>query len=190
MSGGDAALPAGENVDYVVLGRVIGAYGVRGWVRIQVYGDDPLSWREMASWWLSRSRGSSKNDQPVDEDWQAFRLTHCRLQGGDLVAQLNGVADRDAAEALKGALLGAPRECLPDPGSDAYYWGDLVGMTVFGAGDERLGVVSRLLETGANDVLVVVDADGKERLLPFVESVIECVDRAARRIDAAWEADW
>lgn len=191
MSGSDTVLSAGEDADrYVVLGRVIGAYGVRGWLRIQALGDDPLSWRAMDTWWLSRSRGRLTSE-PVDgEAWQAYRLAQCRLQGGDLVAQLAGIADRDAAEALKGALLGAPRADMPDPGQDTYYWGDLIGMAVFGTGEVSLGVVGRLLETGANDVLVVIDADGKERLLPFVESVIERVDSALRRIDVVWESDW
>ena len=191
MSSSEAGLPVGANAGpYVVLGRVSGAYGVRGWLRIQVFGDDPLSWREMDTWWLSRPRDRLTNDQSSDEDWEAYGLGQCRLQGGDLVAQLTGIADRDAAEALKGALLAVPRAHLPDPGKDAYYWGDLLGMAVVGTGNVPLGVVVRLLETGANDVLVVIDADGHERLLPFVESVIARVDPAVRRIDAVWEADW
>lgn len=189
--GGDPVdLPAGDNADsYVVLGRVVGAYGVRGWLRIQAFGDDPLSWRAMGDWWLSSPRDGA-TAEPAAANWQAYPLVQCRLQGANLVAQLAGIADRDSAEALKGCLLGAPRSELPDPGQDAYYWGDLIGMAVFGSGGLPLGVVSRLLETGANDVLVVVDADGKERLLPFVEAVIERVDGVGRRIDADWEADW
>lgn len=191
VSGSAARSPVGGPDDpYVVLGRVAGAYGIRGWLRIQVFGDDPLSWRAMGNWWLSSSRLASAIDPIRDHAWTAYRLLQCRLQGGDLVAQLAGIADRDSAEALKGALFGAPRAELPDPGQNVYYWGDLVGMTVFGNSQVPLGVVSRLLETGANDVLVVVDVNGAERLLPFVESVIRRVDRGLRRIDAAWEADW
>ena len=191
MSGREESLPVGGNVgSFVVLGRVSGAYGVRGWLRIQVFGDDPLSWRTMDTWWLSRSLGRSAGEPANDDDWQAYRLGQCRLHGGDLVVQLTGLDDRGSAEGLKGALLGAPRSQLPEPEDDAYYWGDLLGMAVFGIGDAPLGRVSRLLETGANDVLVVVDADGRERLLPFVESVIVQVDRVGMRIDAMWEADW
>ena len=176
--------PAGVE-SIVVLGRLTGAYGVRGWVRIQPSGDDPLAWGTIDTWWIGRAR--EKAATPL---WQPYSLLQCRLHGNEVVARLEGVEDRDAAEELKGALLGIVRADLPEPEEGAYYWGDLIGMRVTGYGGTKLGTVDRLLETGANDVLVVVDDEGKERLLPFVEAVIGRVDRELRLIEALWDPEW
>jgi 16S rRNA processing protein RimM len=112
-----------------------------------------------------------------------------------LIAVLDGIDDRTAAESLRGMLVGAPREELPAPKDGEYYWGDLVGLDVVNAQGRSLGRVAGLIGTGANDVLRVVEAgskegEGKERLLPFVEAVIREVDVSGGRIRVDWELDW
>jgi hypothetical protein len=87
--------------------------------------------------------------------------------------------DRTAAEAMKGLLVGAPRDALPTTDEDEFYWADLVGLEVINAAGERLGKVAGLIETGANDVLRVVGDDGTERLLPFVSAVVLAVEKEA-----------
>jgi 16S rRNA processing protein RimM len=104
--------------------------------------------------------------------------------------QLEGVADRSAAEALKGTLVGVSRAALPAAKDNEYYWADLIGLDVITAREQPLGKVEGLLETGANNVLCVRSDDGKEHLLPFVAAVILDVDLAARRIQVEWEKDW
>lgn len=168
---------------FIVLGKIVGAYGVQGWVRVHPFADDPAAWGRMKSWWLGRE------DVPADT-WREVGVHRCRTQGDALVAQLDGVADRNAAEALKGVLLGAPREALPATGEDEYYWADLVGLEVVNGRGESLGRVRELIESGASDVLVVVSGDGTERLLPFVDAVVRKVDIGAGRIGVEWEADW
>ena len=89
----------------------------------------------------------------------------------------------------------AQRHDLPDTEDDEYYWGDLIGLDVVNQSGERLGRVDRLLETGANDVLVVVDdAAGAEkpveRLIPFVSAVVKDVDREAAVVRVEWDAQW
>jgi 16S rRNA processing protein RimM len=105
------------------------------------------------------------------------------------VAKLAGIDDRDASEALGSCYIGAPREALPQTASDEYYWADLIGLAVVNLQDQPLGRVTSLIETGANQVLVVTDGE-RERLLPFVEHVVGKVDVAGGVIRADWCLDW
>lgn len=168
---------------FIVLGKIVGAYGVQGWVRVHPFADDPLAWGKLPTWRLGQE------DAPP-EGWREVEVLRSRVHLGALVAQLADVADRDAAEALKGLLVGVPREALPPAGENEYYWDDLVGLEVVNVRGERLGEVASLLETGANDVLCVRADDGKELLLPFVGAVVLDVDLAQKRIRVEWEADW
>lgn len=166
--------------DIVVLGRLADPYGIRGWMRLHPFGDDPQGWGRMPVWWIGREGGP----------WREVAVSGFKAHGDGLVVALDGVADRTAAEALKGLLVGAPREALPAAGEDEYYWADLVGLDVVNAAGESLGKVAGLIETGANDVLQVAAEDGSERLLPFVSSVVQAVDPAAGVIRVEWGADW
>ena len=176
----------------MVLGKITDPYGVQGWVRVHPFGDDPLSWGQMPLWWL----GIEGRDGAVQ--WSAHKLLRCRAHSDSIVALFEGVADRSGAEALKGRLVGAPRDALPPAGEDEFYWADLVGLEVVNLRDESLGRVVGLLETGANDVLRVAEtAPGdqenkraKERLLPFVDAVVRQVDQPGGRIVVDWELDW
>lgn len=168
---------------FVVLGKIVGAYGLQGWVRVHPFADDPQAWSRIPAWWLGQE------DSPP-KAWREVALKQSRLHLDALVVQLEGVSDRDAAEALKGTLIGAPREALPAASKDEYYWADLIGLDVVTAREESLGKVEGLIETGANDVLCVRADDGKEHLLPFVSAVILDVDLAVRRIRVEWEKDW
>lgn len=165
--------------EVVVLGRLADPYGIRGWVRLHAFGDDPLAWAEMPVWWLS---GDGKG-------WQEKKLKSLRAHGDGVVVLFEGIADRNGAEALKGMLVGAPRESLPATDEDEYYWADLIGLNVVNVQDQPLGQVSKLLETGAHDVLVVQDGE-QERLLPFVDHVVKSVDLAAGCIRVDWGPDW
>ncbi len=166
----------------VVLGRVAAAFGVRGWVRIQPYGDDPLAWCQMRRWWVGR--------ETDDPGWHTVDLVGCRGHGRSLLAHFDGVEDRTAAEALKGMLVAVPRDALPATGEDEFYWADLVGLDVVNGQGERLGRVTELVSAGAHEVLRVLSEDGTERLLPFVEQVVVEVDLENRVVRVAWEADW
>lgn len=168
---------------FIVLGKIVGAYGVQGWVRVHPFADDPSSWGRMKAWRLGQEGEPPGN-------WREATPVRSKLQSDGLLVQLEGVADRSAAEALKGSLVGAAREALPATGKDEYYWADLIGLDVVNGRDERLGAVKELIESAASDVLVVVADDGTERLLPFVSAVVIDVDVAAKRIRVEWEADW
>ncbi|MCB1909187.1 MAG: ribosome maturation factor RimM [Rhodocyclaceae bacterium] len=167
----------------IVLGRIVAPFGVKGWVRVHPFGDDPLGWRRMSHWWISA------DDRADDDGWRALRLKACRMHGNGLIAAFDGVDDRSAAEQLDKQFVGAPRDAMPQPADDEYYWADLIGLEVRNKAGCQLGTVAGLLETGAHDVLQVRDGD-EERLIPFVGAYVIEVDLAGGRLTADWEADW
>ena len=167
----------------VVLGRIVAPYGVKGWVKLHPFGDDPESWRAMSRWWLGAT--------PEAADWTEHVLEDLRFHGKGVIAKFAGVDDRSGAERLDGLYIGAPRETLPQNAENEFYWADLIGLRVVNETGETLGKVATLIEAGANPVLVVKDDEGKcERLLPFVASVVKDVAVAAGCIRVVWEKDW
>lgn len=166
--------------DIVVLGRLADPYGIRGWLRLYPFGDDPLAWGKMPVWWIGHEGGP----------WREVKLNGLKTHGEGVVVALDGVSDRSDAEALKGLLVGAPREVLPATDENEFYWADLLGLDVLNTANEKLGKVAGLIETGANDVLRVVADDGVERLLPFVEAVVLAVEKEAGYIRVEWGSDW
>lgn len=167
----------------IVLGRIIAPFGVHGWLRVHPFGDDPEAWRSMAQWWLATDA-----EAPV-ESWKAHALEAVKRHGDGVVAKLAGIDDRDASEAVGNCYVGAPREALPAPAQDEYYWSDLIGLAVVNVQDQPLGRVKSLIETGAHQVLVVGDKE-RERLLPFVGHVIRALDVAEGLIRVDWDSDW
>jgi 16S rRNA processing protein RimM len=174
--------------DIVVLGKIVGPYGLRGAVRVHPFADDPQDWAKLPGWWVGR-----EGDAP--EAWRLTPLKSCKLHGDTLIAELECLPDRNASEKAHGMLVGAPRAVLPAAGKDEYYWADLIGLQVFNTHDEPLGEVLGLIATSANDVLRVGSTEGaeekaRERLLPFVAAVVLDVDLQQRRMRVDWEADW
>jgi len=167
----------------IVMGRIVAPYGIKGWVRIHPFGDDPLSWKKMPQWWLSH------DDNADESSWKAYPLRNCRFQGKGLVASLDGIDDRTAAESLKGCFIAAPREAMPPTAKDEYYWADLIGLDVQNAAGETLGTVTTLISAGAHEVLQV-NADDVEHLIPFVPAYVDQVDTAAGVIRVQWQKDW
>ena len=134
----------------------------------------------MPVWWIARE----------GEPWRECRLKSLKAHGNGVVVLLDGIADRSAAETMKGILVGAPREALPTTEKNEFYWTDLIGLDVINTADERLGKVVGLIETGANAVLRVMGDDQVERLLPFVSAVVLTVEKEAGQIRVEWGSDW
>lgn len=163
------------------MGRVAAPYAVQGWLKIQPYTeclDGLLDYRE---WWLG-------SDQGPHPGWRAYRVLDGRVHGQTLLVQLAEVADRSAADRLKGLLVAVERAALPPAEADAYYWDDLIGLEVVNLQHVRLGKVAGLLETGAHDVLRVQGE--RERLIPFVAAYVREVDLQAGCLRVDWGADW
>jgi 16S rRNA processing protein RimM len=161
----------------VILGRIVGLFGVRGWIKVYSYTEPREAVLDYRDWLLDR-----------DGDWQRVELAEGKRHGKAVIARLEGIDDRDAAAELIGSDIGVDRDALPEPEEGHYYWADLEGLAVVHRDGTELGRVVCLLATGANDVLVV---DGPvERLIPFVPgTVILDVDLAAGVIHVDWEWD-
>jgi 16S rRNA processing protein RimM len=122
-------------------------------------------------------------------DWQAGELAEGRRHGKGVIARLAGCEDRDQAMTLMGCEIGVRRDQLPATAPGEYYWQDLLGLEVVTLQDEPLGKVDHLLETGANDVLVVQGE--RERLIPFVPGqIVKRVDLQAGVIQVDWNKDY
>lgn len=161
----------------VVMGRIATPYGVRGWVNILPDTEYLDSLFDYPVWWINTANG-----------WQEYPVEEAKVHSDHLVAKLQGIADRDLAFALKGKLIAVPREQLPEPEADEYYWSDLVGLEVSNTQGVAFGKIAGLFETGANDVMVVKGE--RERLIPFIDQVVLEVDLAARKILVDWDADF
>jgi 16S rRNA processing protein RimM len=165
----------------VVMGRVTAPFGVKGWIKIHALTAQPGNLRGYPVWWLGH-----------DGDWREMRVAAAKVHGNTLLAQLAGIEDREAANALKGWEVAVPRSQLPGAADDEFYWADLIGLRVVNAEQHEFGRVARLLQTGANDVLVVAGGNGNERetLIPFIASAIRRVDLAAGVISVDWGKDY
>lgn len=165
--------------DTVLVGRILGPWGVSGWVRVYSETDPPESLFDYQPW-LAGPDGSP------------LRVAEWRRTGKHLVARLEGVDDRDAAEALGRPELAVPRDLLPAPGAGRYYWHDLQGLEVANRDGHVFGRVRSLLDAGAHDVLVIAAPDGgPEVLIPFVPGTfVDTVDFDDGTIRVDWEAEW
>lgn len=162
----------------VVVGKITGVYGVKGWVKIRSFTDPEENILAYVPWRLDSA-------QPGPE----IRVLDGRLHGGGLVAQLEGVADRDQAATLVGRHISVPRARLPELGEGEYYQTDLLGMNVVNLEGLEFGRVEQIMETGANDVLVVLG--DRERLIPFTPGqAVREVNLAEQRILVDWDADF
>lgn len=162
----------------ILLGRVIGAFGVRGELKLQSF-TDPLAGVMDYQPWLFVHNG-------VEREISGARG---RLTAKGLTITLPDVADRDAADALAGAEVWVPRSRLPAAKPGEYYWVDLEGLAVVNLEGVSFGTVSHLFETSANDVMVV--AGERQRLIPFLpDRYILSVDFDAGKITVDWDADF
>jgi 16S rRNA processing protein RimM len=155
------------------MGRVAGPYGVRGWVKVAPGGGAAESLAQAKEWWIG------------DRVYEVAAKVH----GATVVAQLGGVATREAALALKGAAVSVRREALAEPGEGHYYHADLLGLEVVNDQGAVLGVIRRLFTNGAQDVMEV-SGEGALRLLPWVPAVVKKVDLVDKRVLVEWGADW
>jgi 16S rRNA processing protein RimM len=161
----------------VVMGRVRAPFGIKGWVKVQPFTHEVDGLLGYPAWWLNRA--GEWNLQPVAE---------VTVHGPTVVVRFEGCEDREAAVKYTGAEVAIPRADLPATAKDEFYWADLIGAEVSNPRGESLGKVATLLETGANPVLVL-EGD-RERLVPFIASVVLEVDVAARRLVVEWERDY
>jgi len=152
------------------MGRVAGSYGVRGWIKVE---RPEAGLAECGEWWIGGE------PRAVEETKQ---------HSGTLLAKLAGVGSREAALKLRGVAVSVSRAALPAPEAGHYYLADLIGLEVVNEQGEKLGVVRRFITNGAQDVMEL--SGDRERLLPWIPTVVKKVDLQKKQVEVEWGADW
>ena len=169
------------------MGRITVPFGVKGWVKIHPFTETPASLLAYPKWWIG-----------TDSEWRELQVEKAEVHGESVAAKLAGCDDREAAALYRGRQIAIPREAFPAAGENEFYWADLIGLRVVNEQNEDFGKVVEVFKTGANEVLVVrqtnaSNASGpgdKERLIPFLESVVKAVDLAEGVIRVDWGLDY
>lgn len=180
-------MSSGGASNLVNVGRITAVYGIKGWVKVHSYTEVAEDLFAFNPWWLKTAQGVKQIE--IDE---------ARPHGKSFVAHIKGVHDRDVAVQFTGADIAIERDLLPELDEGEFYWSQLEGLVVISRyADQqlRLGKVEKLLETGANDVLVVVadeqSIDQRERLIPYVpEQFVLLVDLAAGELHVDWDPEF
>ena len=176
---------SGEAAEAIELGKVSGVWGVRGAIKVYAYTREREGIAKYKNWILQSAGGVN----------QHYEVVQCKKQGQSMVATLKGVDDRDLAESLQGFRILVPLQDMPVLPDGEYYWRQLVGLEVVTLEGMVLGVVDHLLETGANDVLVVnrKTADSEEpveHLLPYIDQVVIKVDLLTKSMQVDWDPEF
>ena len=193
--------------DAVEVGRIAGAWGLKGWIKVQPFAADPQALFSSRRWFLKppddgAAKGAVKRPAAAGAAVAAaqppfaplLRIAEAREHGDLVVARAHDVADRGQAEALRGARVFVGRSSFPTAGPDEFYWVDLIGLEVVNRAGERLGTVAGLIDTGPHSVLRVAPTPGAaevdERLIPFVAAYVDDVSLEQRRIMVDWGLDF
>lgn len=166
----------------IILGKIGAVYGIKGWLKIHSYTEEPEAIFDYSPWILNL--GGNKQNVEVSE-W--------RRHNNGLIAKFSDINDRNDAQLRTGAEIIVADEQLPELPEGEFYWRDLIGMDVVNEQGYNFGKVTDIMETGSNDVLVVKanrnDAFGKkERLIPYLEDqVIKSVSLDNKQIDVDWD---
>ena len=161
----------------MTMGRVVGAVGIRGEVRVKTFTEDAEGLAAYERWVVRTKDG-----------WREMPLEDFALRPNGTVAKLGGCDDRDAAQRLRGADIAIPREEFGAEQGNEIYLVDLIGLDVVDEREGTLGVVDSFVETGPTRVMVV--RGDRERLIPFVDDFVKQVDREAKRITVDWKRDY
>jgi len=165
--------------DDIVVGRIVGVFGVRGWCKVFSHSRPREQILSYTQWYI----GQDKNRQVVT-------LQEGKVHGEAIIVKLDGIDDRDQAAALKGSNIWITPSQLERLESDEYYWRQLIGLEVIDQAGVLLGKVDGLIETGANDVLLV-KAGKQEHLIPFImDQVVTKIDIETGQMSVDWDIDY
>ncbi|MFI3186240.1 MAG: ribosome maturation factor RimM [Methylococcaceae bacterium] len=163
---------------HINVGKISGVFGIKGWVKVFSFTDPRENILTYSPWLLK------KNDET-----KTVTIVDGQLQGKTIVAQLSDVGDRDQAASLMGWDVFITQDQLPKAAKNEYYWSDLIGLSVETIEGVQLGIIDSLLETGANDVIIVQGE--RERVIPFLQGqTIISVDLAVGRMIVDWDPEF
>jgi len=162
----------------LIIGRISGVFGVKGWLKVFSYTNPKQQVLQYPVWHLQ-----------IGNVQQARQVVTGKTHGKGLIVQLADCEDRDAALGMVGATINIARSQLPPLPNNQYYWADLVGLQVINLEGVVFGQIDTLMDTGANDVIIV--KGDRERLVPFVlDQVVQCIDLAKGEMIVDWDAEF
>ncbi len=174
-----------QSDDYILLGKISGVHGIKGWVKVFSHTSPRVKITEYSQWYMKSSK---------DQSWVSRKLIEGKEQGKNIIAQLDGIQYRDEAEALVGTEIAIHKDQLEVLAEGEYFWRDLIGLSVETTLGEKLGQIDWLFNTGSNDVIVVKDTESaelKEHLLPFIyDDVIKTVDIDKSLMVVDWDPEF
>lgn len=169
---------AHSSADVIVIGKLSGVYGVKGWFKVYSWTDEKKGILDYHPWLIADG-----------DNWQAYELESGKVHGKGIVAKLKGIDDRDEAQALLQRNIGIHKQQRKVLEEGIFYWDELIGLQVVNLQGERFGTIRRMIETGANDVMVV--QGDTERLIPYVwKDVVNEVDTDSRVVTVDWMSDY
>ena len=197
---GQTAKPAGADPawpdDAIEVGRIVDAWGLKGWIKVQPFASDPQALFSSRRWFILPSEKArvTRPATVVGALPTLLKITQVKDHGEVVVALAQEVPDRTAAEAMRGARVFIGRASFPSAGADEFYWVDLIGLAVVNRDGSALGQVIGLIDTGPHSVLRVMPANESteeaERLIPFVAAYVDDVSLEQRRITVDWGLDY
>ncbi|WP_309682115.1 ribosome maturation factor RimM [Polaromonas sp.] len=184
--------------DAIEVGRILDAWGVKGWIKILPHSSAPEALFSATSWFLQAPEAKFRPGFNAFSGTVSLQLDEVKTHSDSIVAKARGLDDRTAAEALRGARIFLPRSSFPAASKDEYYWVDLIGLNVVNREGVALGCVRDLMATGPHSVLCVeypqTAEDGSvttaERMIPFVSVYVDAVDIAGKSITVDWQPDY
>ena len=190
--------PSSLPADAIEVGRILDAWGVKGWLKILPHSTDPEALFAAKSWLLQAPDAKFRPGFNSFTGTVSLQVDEAKTHSDSVVAKFSGIDDRTVAEALRGARIFLPRSSFPAASKDEFYWVDLIGLNVVNREGIALGCVRDLMATGPQSVLcveyTVVQEDGgtalAERMIPFVSVFIDNVDIAGKCITVDWQPDY
>ena len=184
--------------DSIEVGRVLDAWGVKGWLKILPHSTQPEALFSAKSWFLQAPDVKFRPGFNAFTGTVTIAVDEAKTHSDSVVAKIDGLDDRNDAEALRGCRIFLPRSAFPKASKDEYYWVDLIGLNVVNREGIALGCVRDLMATGPNSVLCVeyqaTQEDGSikadERVIPFVSAYVDSVDMAGKLITVDWQPDY
>ena len=184
--------------DSIEVGRILDAWGVKGWLKILPHSSDPEALFSVKSWFLQAPDAKFRPGFNAFTGTASITVEEAKTHSDSVVAKIDGLDDRNDAEALRGCRIFLPRSAFPKASKDEYYWVDLIGLNVVNRESIALGCVRDLMATGPNSVLCVeyqtTQEDGsnkdEERMIPFVSAYVDSVDIAGKLITVDWQPDY
>ena len=187
--------PAELPPDAIEVGRIADAWGIKGWFKVIPYSASPEALFSSKRWFLlpPEKRAGVVTKEPLFNGTQQIKIRIAKEHSDGVVAQADGVDDRNTAELLKSCRIFIGRSSFPSAAKDEYYWVDLIGCAVVNREGVALGVVKDLMATGPQAVIVAereVEGKAVETLIPFVDAYVDSVSLSDKRITVDWQLDY